>query len=97
MLLHLVETVEVALTCCSLSQVCAALSLGHMLSYLRFRDGQVAELALLHVLDAEVVVQLKRLLGVLFTATRINRDPKLVSHVSVIAFISVVVRRCAVM
>ena len=69
MLLHLIESVKVALASRRLGQVCVALSLRQVVRHLCFRDGQAAEFALLDILDAEVVVQLKRLLRVLFTAT----------------------------
>ena len=69
MLLHLLELIEVSTFCCSLRRLLSALTLLQMVNHLRFCDWRFAEGTLLNVLDAVVIVQLKRLLGHLLRAS----------------------------
>ena len=76
MLLHLIKTFEVAFTRSCFSQFGGAFHLLEMVGKLCLWNGKAAELTLLNILHAVVVVQLKRFLRVLFSAaiTKISLD-----------------------
>ena len=69
MLLHLKESLEVTFAGCCFGQLSGTLHLLKVVCKLSLWNGQATKFALLHILHAVVVVQLKRFLWVFFTAT----------------------------
>ena len=95
MLLHLIKTFEVAFTRSCFSQFGGAFHLLEMVGKLCLWNGKAAELTLLNILHAVVVVQLKRFLRMLFSATPLQTKVRLRTFkLTVIGFILCAMTMC---
>ena len=75
MFFHLLQTFKVTIFRCSLSRLLSALALFKMIDHFSFCNWNLAEWTLLNILNAVVVVQLKRFFGhLLWTSKKKKTD-----------------------